>query len=82
MRLLGHEILGPVSFSDRKAGYAGSCWRKWIEARAVIDHVAEVQVVAGGQVVVDPESTLIRVVLFGFCRYEGVESTVWFWEKA
>src|SRR3984893_1723573 len=82
MDLLGHEILRAVTFSDGKAGYACSRWGKWVETRTVTDDVAEVQSVAGCQVVVHPQSALIEVILLGLCRNEGIESAVGFWKEA
>ena len=76
MGFLGHEILRAVTFSDRKTWYARTRWRKWVEACAIADHVAEVQTVVGRKVVVHAQSTLIGVVSLGFCRSESIESAV------
>ena len=79
---MSYEILRSVTFSDGKAGYACSRWRKRVETRAITNDVAEVQIIAGGQVVVHPQSALIEVVLLGLCRNEGVESTIGLWKEA
>jgi hypothetical protein len=38
--------------ADREPGNTGAGWREWIKYRAVAEHVAEIEVVRGGEVVV------------------------------
>ena len=49
---LGHEVLSAMVFSDRKPRHARSAGREWVEPGAVAEHVAQVQVVGGGKIMI------------------------------
>src|SRR5438445_4566091 len=60
---LGHEVLSAMVFSDRKPRHARSAGREWVEAGAVAEHVAQVQVVGGEKIMIQAQSELIFVLL-------------------
>src|SRR4051794_34644083 len=62
MRFLGHEVVSAVIFKHRKTRNAGTRRGKWVEPRAIAEHVAEVQSVAGGKIMVDSDTELICAI--------------------
>ena len=58
MGFLRDEILGALIFGDGKAGDAGAAGAEQIKAVAVVDHGAEIEIVVGGEVMVDLDAEL------------------------
>ena len=59
MGFLRHKILGAIIFVDGKSRNIRTRGREWISRRSGAEHVAEVQGVSSGQIVINPHPELV-----------------------
>src|ERR1051326_836073 len=76
MRFLCYEILRTMVFSNREAGHTGSCGRKWIKARAIVDHVTEIKIVIRSQIMINSQAPLIEVISLSYSGSECERSVI------
>ena len=62
VRLLRDEILRPVILAHRKAGNIGADRRKRVRRRAGAEHVAEIQSVGTGKIMIQAHSELVVIL--------------------
>lgn len=82
MSFLGDEILRALILSYRKARNAGAGSGDGIELVPIVEHVAEIQGVRRGEVMVKANSELVVVLSDDLRRGEEIQAAVWEGEKA
>src|SRR5579871_3055050 len=76
MGFLRDEILRTMILSDRKSRHACAGSRERIEPGTVAEHVAKVQSIGFGKVVVHPDPELIGIVVQRFRSIEDVRAAI------
>src|SRR6266403_4545230 len=75
--LLRDKILPPIVLAHRKAGYIRAYGRKRVRRRTTAIHVAEIQRVRVGQIMIQAHSELVIILAQGLRGDEAIWPVVW-----
>src|ERR1700727_1618788 len=81
VRFLSDKVLRPVVLAHRETRNIRSDWRKRICRRTTAVHVAEIQRIRPGKVMIQPHSELIVIRAQGLRGDESICSLIWQREK-
>ena len=81
VRLLGDKILPPIVLAYGKAGNVGSYWRERVGRRTRAVHVAEIQRVRKGKIMIQAQSELVIILAQGLRASKSIRPVVRLWEE-
>src|SRR5437899_11267819 len=79
--LLSDKVLPPIVLAHRKAGNIGPYWRKRVGRRTSAVHVAEIQGVRMGKIMIQAQSELVIILGQGLGGSESICAVVWLWKE-
>src|SRR5882762_6452670 len=75
--LLDDKVLPSIVLAHRKAGNVGAYWRKRVGGRTSAVHVAEIQRVRMGKIMIQAQSELVIILAKRPRGYECIQAAVW-----